>query len=49
MKLIENHGMAEYFDPRDGDGRGGMDFSWTAAACLNLNRAEVAASIAAAE
>ena len=39
--------MAEYFDPRDGDGLGGMDFSWTAAIYLDLNKTEVAASLAA--
>ena len=49
IKLIETNGMAEYFDPCVGDGLGGMDFSWTAAVYLDLNRAEVAASIAAAE
>ena len=49
INLINERGMAEYFDPRDGDGLGGMDFSWTAAVYLDLNRAEVASSIAAAE
>ena len=49
INLINEYGMAEYFDPRNGDGLGGMDFSWTAAVYLDLNRAEVAASIAAAE
>ena len=49
INLINEHGMAEYFDPRNGDGLGGMDFSWTAAVYLDLNRTEVAASIAAAE
>ena len=40
--LIEAHGMAEYFDPLDGAGLGGMDFSWTAAIYLDLCRDEVA-------
>ncbi|MBV71790.1 MAG: hypothetical protein CMH52_10665 [Myxococcales bacterium] len=34
-QLIEMHGMAEYFDPVDGTGLGGMDFSWTAAIYLH--------------
>ena len=49
INLINEHGMAEYFDPRDGDGLGGMDFSWTAAVYLDLHKTEVAASIVAAE
>lgn len=32
--LIERAGFAEYFDPRDGSGRGGGTFSWTAAVGL---------------
>ncbi len=40
--LVEAHGMAEYFDPLDGTGLGGMDFSWTAAIYLDLCRDEVA-------
>ena len=47
INLINEHGMAEYFDPRDGDGLGGMDFSWTAAIYLDLYKTEVAASIVA--
>ena len=39
--LVEAHGMAEYFDPLDGAGLGGMDFSWTAAIYLDLCRDEV--------
>jgi hypothetical protein len=35
--------MAEYFDPLDGTGLGGMDFSWTAAIYLDLCSDEVAA------
>ena len=41
--LVESQGMAEYFDPMDGAGLGGMDFSWTAAIYLDLCRDEVAA------
>ncbi len=47
INLINEHGMAEYFDPRNGDGLGGMDFSWTAAVYLDLNKTEVAESIVA--
>ena len=32
--LIESYGMAEYFDPHNGIGLGGNDFSWTAAIYL---------------
>lgn len=41
-RLVENHGMAEYFDPLDGTGLGGIDFSWTAAIYLNQCNGEVA-------
>ena len=40
--LVENNGMAEYFDPFDGTGLGGTDFSWTAAIYLNQCNDEVA-------
>ena len=43
LGLVETQGMAEYFDPLDGTGLGGMDFSWTAAIYLDLCRDEVAA------
>jgi alpha,alpha-trehalase len=43
LGLVESQGMAEYFDPLDGTGLGGMDFSWTAAIYLDLCREEVAA------
>ena len=36
--LIEENGMAEYFDPLAGKGLGGMNFSWTAAIYLDLCR-----------
>ena len=49
INLINQQGMAEYFDPRNGDGLGGMDFSWTAAVYLDLNKTKVAASIVAAK
>lgn len=32
--LVERNGFWEYFDPRDGAGCGGADFSWTAATWL---------------
>ncbi len=34
--MIANGGFSEYFDPRDGGGIGGEDFSWTAAIYLLL-------------
>lgn len=36
MKLIENFGFFEYFDPHSGRGYGGDNFSWTAAIYLVL-------------
>ena len=36
--MIEENGMAEYFDPLIGKGLGGMNFSWTAAIYLDLCR-----------
>ena len=35
---IEDNGFAEYFDPLTGEGCGGLDFSWTAAAYMELVR-----------
>jgi alpha,alpha-trehalase len=32
--LVRRSGFMEYFDPRDGKGLGGSDFSWTAATAL---------------
>ena len=37
--LVELNGFWEYFDPRDGSGLGGPDFSWTAAIDLLLGPA----------
>lgn len=37
VQAIERSGFAEYFDPLTGDGCGGLDFSWTAAAYLELS------------
>lgn len=34
--LIRTAGFSEYFDPTDGTGLGGADFSWTAAIWLLL-------------
>jgi glycogen debranching enzyme len=34
--LISNAGFSEYFDPADGNGLGGANFSWTAAVWLML-------------
>jgi hypothetical protein len=33
-RMIQASGFWEYFDPRDGAGCGGSDFSWTAAVAL---------------
>jgi hypothetical protein len=38
-ELISRGGFFEYFDPRDGTGLGGSDFSWTAAVWLLLGNA----------
>ena len=32
--LVAEHGLSEYFDPRNGAGLGGRDFSWSAAMWL---------------
>ncbi|SDR56698.1 alpha,alpha-trehalase [Rhizobiales bacterium GAS191] len=34
-RLAEAHGLREYFDPRNGAGLGGRDFSWSAAVWLS--------------
>ena len=44
-QLVELNGMAEYFDPMDGTGLGGTDFSWTAAIYLDQSRDSVAAHL----
>ncbi len=36
-EMIANGGFSEYFDPRDGRGIGGRDFSWTAGIYLLLD------------
>jgi glycogen debranching enzyme len=41
--LIEQAGLAEYFDPTNGAGAGGADFSWTAAIYLMITGAHEAA------
>ena len=38
LALVERSGFREYFDPMDGAGLGGDDFSWTAAIHLALTR-----------
>ncbi|MFI5012489.1 MAG: neutral trehalase [Hyphomicrobiales bacterium] len=35
VRLAEAQGLREYFDPRDGSGLGGADFSWSAAVWLS--------------
>ncbi|MGV1908293.1 MGH1-like glycoside hydrolase domain-containing protein [Agrobacterium cavarae] len=37
VRAIEANGFAEYFDPLTGEGCGGLDFSWTAAAYMELS------------
>ena len=34
-ELAQRHGLREYYDPRDGKGLGGKDFSWSAAVWLS--------------
>jgi alpha,alpha-trehalase len=34
LELVRRHGFFEYFDPTNGEGLGGADFTWTAAATL---------------
>jgi glycogen debranching enzyme len=38
LELISGSGMREYFDPLTGDGLGAGDFSWTAAAVIDMLR-----------
>ena len=38
LELIESSGMREYFDPLTGEGLGAGDFSWTAAAVIDILR-----------
>lgn len=38
MRLVREFGFSEYFDPRNGHGLGGTDFSWTAAIWLLAER-----------
>ena len=40
LQLVENSGFFEYFDPVNGEGLGGPDFTWTAAVQLILNNSE---------
>ena len=40
-RLVRNAGFAEYFSPRDGQGCGGMAFSWTAALWLAWQLEEI--------
>ena len=36
LDLVARSGMREYFDPTTGEGLGADDFSWTAAAVLDI-------------
>lgn len=42
LELVAGGGMREYFDPHTGEGRGSADFSWTAAAVVDLLRSGAA-------
>jgi hypothetical protein len=39
LRLVADAGMREYFDPLTGEGLGAGDFSWTAAAVIDILRA----------
>jgi glycogen debranching enzyme len=39
LELVAGSGMREYFDPLTGEGLGAGDFSWTAAAVIDILRA----------
>jgi len=36
LELMTRSGFREYYDPRDGDGCGSTDFSWSAALAIEL-------------
>ena len=36
LELVRNNGFWEYYDPNTGEGCGGRDFSWTAAAAIMI-------------
>lgn len=36
LRMVRQAGFRECFDPFDGSGRGGRDFSWSAALTLDL-------------
>jgi hypothetical protein len=36
LRLVAEHGFREYFDPTSGTGLGGKNFSWTAAAVIDM-------------
>jgi glycogen debranching enzyme len=38
LRLMENSGFREYYDPRNGSGCGSTDFSWSAALALELSQ-----------
>lgn len=42
MELVEMSGLREYYDPRDGSGCGGHDFTWTAGLALDLADMDIA-------
>ena len=36
LELVENHGFREYYNPYEGKGLGGKDFSWSAALAIDM-------------
>jgi mannosylglycerate hydrolase MGH1-like protein len=36
LELVENHGFREYYNPYEGKGLGGKDFSWSAALAIDI-------------
>ena len=36
FELVQRHGVREYYDPYQGKGLGGKDFSWTAALVIDM-------------
>jgi hypothetical protein len=43
--LLRQHGFHEYYDPTNGSGLGGAEFSWTAATYLHWLQPDVAKSV----
>jgi glycogen debranching enzyme len=41
LQLLSEHGLREYYDPRDGTGLGGKEFAWTSGLALDLANMEI--------